>query len=347
VGFDGSGFSVLFSHDGDIYAPGISSDGRYAVIQFSSVEQGNRTDLVDLRSRQGFSIASIEPRPAERTPRPFTAQAADGVTRLHGTMFFPSYFEKGQRYPLIDCIYPGPHSSQQPQSYCAMSSARARSLAELGFITIMLDQRGAPVASRAFHQAGYGSLLEPQLADHAAVVRQLCERHEFIDRDRIGIIGESAGGAAAARALFDYGDVFNAGVSVCGPHDPRFYTSMWSDKYRGPIHADTPAEPPNTALAHKLRGKLFLISGDMDENVHVSHTLALADALIRVHKDFELLIVPNEGHNVLFTSGYALRRAWDFFVRHLRDESPPADFELQFEPHELARAVARVMREFR
>jgi len=67
-------------------------------------------------------------------------------------------------------------------------------LAELGFITIMLDTRGMPFGSRALHQIGYGSLLEPQLTDHAEVVKQLCKQHPFIDADRVGMIGFSGGG---------------------------------------------------------------------------------------------------------------------------------------------------------
>jgi dipeptidyl aminopeptidase/acylaminoacyl peptidase len=209
----------------------------------------------------------------------------------------------------------------------------------------MLDTRGTPIAGRAFNQAGYGGLLEPQLADHAAVVRQLCGRFAFIDGDRIGMIGESGGGSATARALFDYGDLFKVGVSVCGNHDSTLYTSAWSDKYRGPANPRAWALEANVTAAHKLAGKLLLISGDMDENVLVTHTLSLADALLQANKDFELLIAANEGHTVLLTNGYAQRRAWDFFVRHLLGEVPPAGFELKYAPDELARMWRVLQRE--
>jgi dipeptidyl aminopeptidase/acylaminoacyl peptidase len=203
------------------------------------------------------------------------------------------------------------------------------------------------VGSRAFHQAGYGRLLEPQLADHAAVVRQLCARHTFLDAERVGIFGHSAGGAAAARALFDYGDLFKVGVAVCGNHDPSLYAATWSDKYRGIQSGEVAAEYANAAVAHKLRGKLLLVSGDMDENVHLSHTLSLVDALIGGNRDFDLLIVPNAGHGVMLMHAYCQRRIWDYFVRHLLGETPVSGFQLDFTPHELMRFGRCLLQEAR
>jgi dipeptidyl-peptidase 4 len=358
---DGSGVEVLIAHDGDVFlphtelcglgqdrpfrpshaSPGVSPGGAFGVVRYTTIERGNRTDLVNLRTGESLPIASMRPAMHEVMPRHFSALAADGVTRLYGVLFFPSDFDPRRQYPLIDYIYPGPQIAHEPQAFGSMSTAQASALAELGFVTLMLDTRGMPLRSRALHQMGYGELLEPQLADHAAVVRQLCERHAFIDGSRIGIIGQSGGGAAAARALLEYGDLFKVGVSVCGNHDSSVYCSPWSDKYRGPGDCASWHEQANTALAHRLQGKLLLISGDMDENVLVSQTFLLVDALVRANRDFELLIVPNEGHGVLLTSGYAQRRSWDFFVRHLLGQMPPRNFEIRFEPYELTRCLER------
>jgi dipeptidyl aminopeptidase/acylaminoacyl peptidase len=377
VSLDGSGFTVILSHEGDIFVPktepagadqdrpfrasnasaGLSPEGEWAVVLYGSVDRGNRTEIVDLRvprevgrgPSRGLVIAAAEPTIGEVRPRPFTALAADGVTRLHGVMFFPSDFAESGRYPLIDCIYPGPQRTQQPQTFASvMFSAQARALAELGFLTVAFDTRGMPIRDRAFHQVGYGHLLEPQLADHVAVVRQLCQQYAFIDAERVGIVGDSGGGAATARALFDYGDVFKVGVAACGNHDSSRYATIWSDKYRGPGSGDTAyAGQANSAVAGKLQGNLLLISGDMDENVHVSQTLTLVDALIRANMDFDLLIVPNAGHAVLVAHGYTQRRTWDYFTRHLLGKTPPQNFALDFQPHELTRFWKVVLRELR
>jgi dipeptidyl aminopeptidase/acylaminoacyl peptidase len=367
INFDGSGFEVLLVHEGDVYLPitepgglgqerafrpsnaraGLSPDGRFGVARYASLTRGNLTKIVEMKRRDGFTIASAEPLPGEITPRAFTTLAADGTTRLHGVMFMPADFAEHQRYPLIDFIYPGPQVAHQPQSFRSVNAALAQGLAELGFITIMLDTRGTPIGSRGFHQAGYPRLLEPQLADHAAAVRQLGKRFDFIDAERVGMIGWSGGGFATARALFDYGDVFKVGVSACGNHDSDLYTALWSDKYRGPKGSDDWIEPPNTAIAGKLQGKLLLICSDMDENVPISQTLALVDALTRANRDFDLLIVPNAGHDVLMTHGYALRRAWDYLVRHLLGEAPPVNFQIELQPHELLHYAKNAWREVR
>jgi len=152
---------------------------------------------------------------------------------------------------------------------------------------------------------------------------------------------------AAARALFDYGEIFKVGVAACGNHNSTFYATSWSDKFRGAGDQEHWGEEANGAVAHKLKGKLLLISGDMDENVPVSQTLALADALVRANKDFDLLIVPNGGHSILLTNGYTQRRMWDYFVRHLLGEAPPSNFEIKFEPFEIDRSGRNFAREIR
>ena len=366
VNLDGTHFEVLLTHDGDLSVPvtgpgglgqerpgrprgaqaGISPSAHHCVIRYTSVDRGNRTEIVDLRSRRGFSVAAALPGPDETSTRSVVSIAADGVTRLRGYLFLPPDFDAGKRYPLIDYIYPGPQVAHQPQSFRSVSSALARTLAELGFVTLMLDTRALPISSRAFHQVGYGSLLEPQLADHAAVVRDLCKTLPFIDDRRIGIVGQSAGGAAAARAMFDYGSLFKVGVSVCGNHDPSHYAAIWADKYCGPDNPGA-ADLNNSVAAHKLQGKLLLVSGDLDENVQVSQTLAVADALIRANRNFDLLIVPNGDHGILMTHGYTQRRVWDYLVRNLLGEEPPAEFEVRFEPYELECFQRRCSQEFR
>lgn len=344
---DGSGFTVLPCGSGDTAARlGGSPNGRYVVVHDNDVVKGNDIRIVDLQTLKGFSIAAVSPSVNEVPPRRFTVLAADGRTAIHGVMLVPSDFDERQTYPLIDYIYPGPHISHQPQTFGSVRLAFSRALAELGFVVVMLDTRGMPFRSRAEHQLGYGECLEPQLSDHAAAARALCERHAFLDRERVGMIGHSSGGAATARAMFDYGDVFKVGVSVCGSHDSSMVTTMWSDKYRGEGTREDWLDQANSSAAHKLSGKLLLMCGDMDDNVHISQTLKLVDALVRANRDFDLLIVPNEGHDLMMTSGYVQRRAWEYFVRHLRGEAPPPGFEIRFEPHELARFETCYWRDF-
>jgi hypothetical protein len=90
---------------------------------------------------------------------------------------------------------------------------------------------------------------------------------------------------------------------------------------------------------------LLLISGDLDQHVPVSNTLSLVNALIEANRDFDLLIVPNEGHFVLLRSGYAQRRIWDFLVEHLLELEPPPSFPVSFTEDEAERAYQQFLRE--
>jgi dipeptidyl-peptidase 4 len=367
IDFDGRGFEVILKHEGDIFVPpteprglnqslphrpwtaqpGVSPDTHFAVVSRTSVSEPTCVEVFDLAEHRTVTRLAIQvSEENDSRVRNFTTVAADGVTRLHGVLFLPPEFDEQRRYPLIDFIYPGPQYPHQPQSQLSVNAAPASALAELGFICMMIDTRGMPLRDRAFHQAGYGQLLEPQLSDHAAAVRQLCRRFSYIDDTRIGIIGQSAGGAATARALFDYAEIFSVGVAICGVHDSSLHMSMWSDKYRGPPDASWRNQANHTA-AGKLQGKLLLISGDMDECVHVSHTLQLADALIHAGRDFDMLIVPNAGHDLLMTNAYVQRRVWDYFVRHLLGEEPPAHVDIRFEAHEVEQVPLRSLMEYR
>jgi dipeptidyl-peptidase 4 len=365
---DGTGFEVIARHDGDVYVSPTEPDGgltrqnsyrpRHApvsyapggghcVIRQTSIESGNTTSILNLGTRHSFAIATAMPEEGTHPPRHFAVLAADKETWVHGVMFLPPDFDENGCYPLIDYIYPGPHVFYKPQTFNSVNAAPAAALSQLGFVTIMMNTRGMPGGSRATHQAGYPALWEPQLADHANAVRELCKQYRFIDSERIGIFGHSAGGAATVRALFDYGDVFKIGVAVCPYNDPDLGPAGWMDKYQGDADVSTRAKRSVDATAHRLSGRLLLVSGDLDENVPFSHTLSLVDGLIAANRDFDLLIVPNETHLLMMTSGYVQRRIWDYFVLYLSGEVPPENFKVCFSAEELARFAKRYAAEFR
>ena len=134
------------------------------------------------------------------------------------------------------------------------------------------------------------------------------------------------GGYATVNAMARFPEFFKVGIADAGNHDQRGYLAVWGETYNGPEVGDNYTAADNRQLAANIRGKLFLLHGDMDSNVLPSHTLQLADALIRADRDFDLLIVPNAGHGTLEPGSHALRRAWDFMVRHLMGAEPPEDY---------------------
>jgi len=309
-----------------------SSSGKYFVYSYSRPDM---PPVLALRTAKGRLVKELERADISTltqggyTPvEPFQVLAADGVTPIYGNLFRPSTFDPSRKYPVIDSIYPGPQSIQTRKDFTTGSEPQA--LAELGFIVITVDGRGTPHRSKEFKNHSYGHLAKASdLEDHIAGIRQLARRYPYMDLERVGIEGYSAGGCAAAHALLTYPEFYKVAVSASGDHDLRSNLSFWAETNNGPLAEGDYEGASNLPLAANLKGKLLLMHGDMDDNVPPTLTLMLVNALIKANKDFDLLIVPNENHDMYRTSPYVIRRKWDYFVRNLMGAEPPAGYEIK------------------
>lgn len=340
VGLDGSDFTLLTPEDAEHCAApsppmmpdplrlgaamsAVSPSGTYFVETFS---RPDRLPTSVLRRIDGSIVLELSrgelvdlDLPESAFPQPFEALAADGVTKLYGTLFRPIDFDPARRYPIVDSIYPGPQTRRVRRNFadCLFDDFEPMTIAQSGMIVFTLDGRGTPERDNEFVDHSYGHFdLRTMLDDHAAVIRQLADRYPWIDGDRAGIYGASGGGYATARAMFSHPETFKAGVSICGNHDQRGYLPIWAENYIGPDDGQNYDAANNVLIADRLQGKLFLIHGEMDDNVHPAHTLQLADALIKADKDFEMLIVPNANHGGV-GSAYVMRRTAAFLAREL------------------------------
>ena len=265
-----------------------------------------------------------------RFPEPFQGKAADGTTDLYGLIWRPSNFDPAKKYPIVEFVYTGPQSFFVPKGFG--SPLRLQSMAELGFIVVMVDGRGTTGRSRAFHQFSYRNL-GGAFEDHVAMIKQMAARNPYMDATRVGIYGTSAGGYGAAHAMLAFPEFYKVGVSTSGDHDARLDKAWWNELYQGyPIQDDYAAQS-NVTMASRLQGHLLLEHGDIDENVHPAETMRFVDALMKANKNFDMLLVPNMFHG---ESGehrlYLVRRRWDYFVRYLLGVTPPASFEIKEDP---------------
>jgi dipeptidyl aminopeptidase/acylaminoacyl peptidase len=269
-------------------------------------------------------------------PEIITVKARDGVTDLWGLMYRPSNFDSTRSYPILDNIYPGPQIGSVGLNGGWVFNARhePRALAELGFIVIQIDHMGTPGRSKAFHDYYFGNMGDNGIPDHIAAIRQLAARHRWIDIDRVGIYGHSGGGFASTDAILRYPDFFKVAVSGAGNHDNRTYGFFWGEKYQGLLKKEASGKDnfeasANYTLAGNLKGKLLLMHGDLDNNVHPANTLRVVDALIKANKDFDMLIVPDAAHGL---PDYTIRRTWDYFVRHFLKLEPPENYKMMDRP---------------
>ncbi len=334
VNLDGSGLTVL-TPDSANHQVSLSPSGRYVVDSYSTPTTPPVTVLRDLDGRELLALERADiSRLVEagwQPPIPFTVKARDGETDLYGLMFRPTNFDPSRKYPIINNIYPGPQTGSVRGRSFQASRGDAQALAELGFIVVQLDAMGTPKRSKSFHEAYYGNLGDNGLPDQVAGMRQLAERHPWIDLDRAGIYGHSGGGFASTRAILAYPDFFKVAVSQAGNHDNRNYADEWGEEWHGlleryPDGTTNYDSQANQLLAENLKGKLLIAHGTLDDNVPPFNTLLVVDALIKANKDFDLIMFPNRRHG-FGNEPYMMRRRWDYFVRHLLGAEPPKEYE--------------------
>jgi dipeptidyl aminopeptidase/acylaminoacyl peptidase len=262
-------------------------------------------------------------------PERVVVKGADGETDVYCAIFTPHGFDPSKRYPVVQEVYSGPQINASPLRFPlaggVMTAERSAALfAALGFVVVTIDGRGTALRNKAFEDHSRLVKDADYVADHVAAFRQLAETRPWLDLDRVGVFGHSGGGYASTRAILSEPDFYKVAVSSAGDHDDAMYHSWWGEKYYGLADEFDYRAHANVSLVENLKGKLFLAHGEMDDNVTPHHTMRLVDALIAANKDFDLLIVPNAEHSMLVHNAYWVRRRWDYFVKHLMGEQPPA-----------------------
>ncbi len=335
IGFDGKR-QMLLTPEAANHTVTLSPDGQYFVDSYSTPDT---PPVTVVRDANGKLLQSLERADISRLvasgwtpPTPVRLKARDGTTDIYGLMFTPSTIDSTKKYPIINYIYPGPQSGSVGSRSFTPARSDHQALAELGFVVVAIDGMGTPGRSKSFHDAYYGRMNDNTIPDQVAGMKELASRHRFIDIDRAGMWGHSGGGFATAAAMFQQPDFFKVGISESGNHDNRNYEDDWGERYQGLLmrngDSDNYAAEANQTHAAKLKGKLFLIHGMMDDNVPPSNTLLVADALMKAGKDFDLLMLPNARHGFGVDGPYIMRRRWDYFVRHLQGNIPPREYQI-------------------
>jgi dipeptidyl-peptidase-4 len=222
--------------------------------------------------------------------------------------------------PVIVSVYGGPSAQMVNDSWAQTVDLRAQMLAQHGFMVLKVDNRGSARRGLAFEAVLDRNMGDVEIRDQAAAVRLLGEQG-VVDSSRVGIYGWSYGGFTTLLALLKQPDLFKVGVAGAPVTFFEGYDTAYTEKYMG-----TPKENPEgyrrgspLTYAQRLQGKLMLIHGMIDENVHFRHTARMMQALIDAGKRFETLLYPNERHMPRSETDRAdmERRILEFFQRNL------------------------------
>jgi dipeptidyl aminopeptidase/acylaminoacyl peptidase len=323
VNFDGTGLVALTEGNG-LHTVQFSPDRNYLIDTYSRVDMAPVHEL--RRCSDGKLVCELEKADVTdlkasgwEPPEVFVAKGRDGQTAIWGIICRPHNFDPNKKYPVIEHIYAGPQGSFAPKSFNPVS--RFASLTELGFIVVQMDGMGTANRSKAFHDVCWHNLKDAGFPDRILWHQAVAKKYPSYDISRVGIYGGSAGGQNSTAAVLFHPEFYKVAVSGCGCHDNRMDKASWNEQWMGYPVGPQYAECSNIDNAHRLRGKLLLIVGELDTNVPPESTLRLADALIKAGKDFDLLVVPGAGHGM--GGAYGNRRLQDFFVRHLLGVEPP------------------------
>ena len=323
VNFDGTGLVALTEGNG-YHTISYSPDRKYLIDSYDRVDMAPVHEL--RRVADGKLLCELERADDSELrasgwepPEVFVAKGRDGKTDIWGIICRPRNFDPTKKYPVIENIYAGPQGAFVPKRF---SPTRLYSnLTDLGFVVAKIDGMGTAHRSKAFHDVCWKNLKDAGLPDRILWHQAVAKKYPWYDISRVGIYGGSAGGQNSTGALLFHPEFYKVAVSGCGCHDNRMDKASWNEQWMGYPVGPQYAASSNVDNAHRLRGKLLLIVGELDTNVPPESTLRVVDALIRAGKDFDLLVVPNAGHGM--GGAYGMRRMQDFFVRHLHGVEPP------------------------
>ena len=324
VNFDGSQLTVLTEGDGT-HEWKLSPDNRFLIDSYSRVDLAPVTVLRDAATgakKCDLESGDLEPlkNAGWSVPERFEAVGRDGKTPVYGVIIRPSNFDAARKYPVIENIYAGPQDFFAPKAFGTLTAMHE--LAELGFVVVQLDGMGTNWRSKAFHDVCWKNLKDAGFPDRIAWMRAAQQTRPWMDLERVGVYGTSAGGQNALGALLFHGDFYRAAIADCGCHDNRMDKIWWNEAWMGWPVGPQYADSSNVVHAANLKGALFLMVGELDDNVDPASTMQVVNALVKAEKDFDLLVVPGAGHGAGY-SNYGQRRERDFFVRNLLGVEPP------------------------
>lgn len=260
-------------------------------------------------------------RPHLEPPTFVSIPSADGAVTLHAALYKPppETFGPGP-YPLVVSVYGGPHVQRVCDSWALTADLRSQHLRLKGYLVLKLDNRGSDRRGHAFEAALHKRMGSIELEDQKAGV-EWCIEQGLAVPSRVAIMGWSYGGYMSAMALAKHPKTFHVGIAGAPVTSWDGYDTHYTERYMGLPQENVEGYRESSVMTHvdHIEGKLMLIQGLLDENVHFRHVARLATALIRSRKEYDLLAFPDERHlpRSVPDRVYMEQRVMSFLARNL------------------------------
>jgi dipeptidyl-peptidase-4 len=324
VALDGGEVEQLTAEEG-WHGCVLSPDHAAYADSFSSLTVPPR---VTLRSIDGREIARLQtsappdPRIAAlglQPPELVTVLSRDGEV-LYGALYRPPDLARGAKAPVIVTVYGGPHVQTVQNNWGTTARLRAQYLASEGYIVFALDNRGSSRRGLAFEGRIAEHMGELEVEDQVDGVRWLATLPE-VDAERVGVYGWSYGGYMTLMCMARAPELFKTGVSGAPVTDWDGYDTHYTERYMATPDTNAEGYRESSVLTHagSIRGKLLLVHGMIDENVHFRHSARLVTELIGQNVPYELMVFPEERHSPRREEDrvYMERRIAEFFEQNL------------------------------
>lgn len=225
----------------------------------------------------------------------FTLTTKSGF-ELNAWMVKPANFDESKKYPVMMTQYSGPNSQQVLDSY---SFDWEQYLAANGIIVVCVDGRGTGARGEAFRKCTYLRMGEKESQDQVEAAQALGQ-YPYIDAGRMAIWGWSFGGYNTLMALSVGHGTFKVGIAVAPPTDWKYYDTVYTERYmRTPQeNFDGYAATSPLKKVKDLEGKLLLIHGTADDNVHFMQSMEYAEALVQAGKQFDMHVYKDRNHGI-------------------------------------------------
>ena len=270
-------------------------------------------------SLQRAAVARVITRPTEA----FQVPVGNGLM-VDGWMIRPRDFDSTKTYPVLVYVYGEPAGQTVIDSWSGGTGLWHHLLADQGYIVVSFDNRGTPAPrGRAWRKSVYGAIGILSSQDQAEAVRALTRARPYLDASRVAIWGWSGGGSSTLLALFRYPEVYAVGMSVAPVPDQSLYDTIYQERYMGLPTTNAEAYRKASAInvAEGLRGKLLIVHGSGDDNVHYQGSERLVNRLIQLGKRFDFMTYPNRSHCICEGQGTTLH-VYSLLTRYLLEHLP-------------------------
>jgi len=313
------------------HAYNVAPGSRLAFHTYSQFDRPPVQDVVELPSHRPLraltdttslnaKLEAVVKRPVET----LTVDVGGGVV-LDGWMLKPASFDAARKYPVIVFVYGEPAGQTVMNQWAGNVTLFHRALTDAGYIVVSFDNRGTPAPKgAAWRKIIYGTVGDLSSREQAAAIRALCAKASYIDLDRVGIWGWSGGGSNTLNAMFRFPDLYKVGVSVAPVPDQRLYDTIYQERYMGlpKDNAEGYRLGSSINFADGLRGRLLIVHGSGDDNVHYQGTERLANRLIELGKPFDFMVYPNRTHAISEGPG-TTPHIYQLIARYFLTHLPP------------------------